>query len=304
MNRRRIGWLASLLAALALFVAVPVMGGEEQTSTEASGVKSNTEERVQEEVDEKLAERREAMLKEAHAALDETNAALRALEEGKNQEALEALARATGKLELLVARDPELALAPVDMQVVTYDLYATPKAIRAARDEAETLLEDGKVQEARVLLSTLASEIVISVRNLPLATYPDAIKAISPLIDEGKSEEAQVALRAALNTIVVTKHVVSLPVLRAGHLLAEAEELLGKEERSEQEQEQIDQLVATARAQLEIAEVLGYGRDADYEKFREQVAELEAKIRGDEPTEGTFARLRQSLAGLQTSFFD
>jgi hypothetical protein len=134
------------------------------------------------------------------AGLDETHVALKALEEGKSKEALEALARATGKLELLAARDPDLAVAPVDVDVVTHDLYATPRAIREAREEAGELLEDGKVQEARRLLSGLASEIVIRVTNLPLATYPDAIKEISPLIDRGETEEAKSALRAALNT--------------------------------------------------------------------------------------------------------
>lgn len=70
------------------------------------------------------------------------------------------------------------------------------------------------VQRARSLLEGLGSEIVFTVTNLPLATYPDAIKAIVPMIDEGRIKEAKVALGLALNTLVLTNHVVPLPILR------------------------------------------------------------------------------------------
>lgn len=279
----------------ALFLGVPFASHAEEEISEF---------KVQEEVDEKLAARRAAMLEEAHAALDETNSALQALEEGNSKEALEALARSAGKLELLVARDPSLALAPVDVAYTTYDIYATPEAIRAARAEAEDLLEDGKVQRARALLSGLASEIVISVTNLPLATYPDAIKAISPLIDEGKTEEAKAALHAALNTLVVTNQVIPLPILRARHLLDSAEELAMKEEVSEEEEKKIGESVEGARAQLEMAELLGYGDKKGYQKFEDQIAELETKIRGGDETRGVFAKLRKTLTGFQTALID
>ena len=36
--------------------------------------------------------------------------------------------------------------------------------------------------------------------QIPLATYPAAIKAVAPLIDAGHMEEAKAALEAALNT--------------------------------------------------------------------------------------------------------
>jgi len=280
---------------VALFLGVPFASHAEEKISEF---------KVQEEVDEALAARRAAMLEEAHAALDETNAALQLMEEGNSEEALEALARATGKLELLVARDPRLALAPVDVAFTTYDIYATPEAIRAARDEAEDLLEDGKVQRARALLSGLASEIVISVTNMPLATYPDAIKAISPLIDEGKTEEAKAALRAALGTLVVTDQVIPLPILRARHLLESAEQLAMKEAVPEEDKKKISESVEGARAQLEIAELLGYGDKKSYRKFEDQIAELETKIHGGDQPRGAFAQLRKSLGKFQAALID
>jgi len=74
------------------------------------------------------------------------------------------------------------------------------------------LLKKGRVQDARALVSGLASEIIIEVVNIPLATYPDAIKAVVPLIEAGKVKEAKAALVAALNTLVITRHIIPLPM--------------------------------------------------------------------------------------------
>jgi hypothetical protein len=268
------------------------------------------------------------MLQEAQDALEETNNALAALDQGKTKDALDALSRATGKLEMVVARDPELALAPVDVRIVTHDLYATPDRIRKARDEAEQLLDDGRVQDARAVLSDLASEIVISVTSLPLATYPDAIKAASPLIDAGKIDEAKATLNSALDTLVVTDHVIALPVLRAHEMLDEAEDLVngrtkeaatqetakaaktskaasGDETQvSENVQKRIDELIEGARKQLEMADLLGYGEESEHAEFRKQIAELEKRIHGDQETGGLFAHLRKSLDDFDASLFD
>jgi hypothetical protein len=63
------------------------------------------------------------------------------------------------------------------------------------------------------------------VTELPLATYPAAIRAVAPLIDAGKTAEAEAALYAALNTLVIETYVVPLPRVRAQAMLREAEKL-------------------------------------------------------------------------------
>jgi len=305
-----LGLLAAMLLAVAPSIAPIARAG---TNDDAS-IQEVPEPGVQQELDKQLAKRRHAMLEEAHSALDETNAALQALDTGDSKTALDALERATGKLELLVARDPALALAPVDIDFVTHDLYATPDDIRIARSQAEDLLDDGQVQQARSILSGLASEIDIRVTNIPLATYPDAIKEVTPLIDDGKTEEAKEALNIALGTLVVTHNVISLPVLRARAALDEAQDLVKTngsskgdqakaESPSKQDQAKIQGLVDTAREQLEIAELLGYGNEKDYETYRKQIAELEGKIGENQETDSVFAKLRRSLDEFETSFF-
>jgi hypothetical protein len=74
----------------------------------------------------------------------------------------------------------------------------------------------------------MASETVVSVSNIPLATYPAAIKDAAKLIDENKTNEAKSALQTALNTQVVTETIIPLPVVLAQASLKEAETLAEK----------------------------------------------------------------------------
>ena len=53
-------------------------------------------------------EKRKALLGDATGAIQDTQAALQHLDEGKTKEALAALQRATGKLDIILARDPKL----------------------------------------------------------------------------------------------------------------------------------------------------------------------------------------------------
>jgi len=175
-----------------------------------------------------ISQHRKKIIDEAVSALAETKNALRALDEKKTEEALAALERASGKLNIVLARDPKLALAPIDIGVTTHDVYATLDTIKKAKEQAEEYLEDGEVQKARVLVRDLASEIIISVVSIPLQTYPDAIKAVAPLIDRGKIDEAKVAIEVALSTLVVVDHIIPLPLVRADVKVAEAEALAQK----------------------------------------------------------------------------
>ena len=67
------------------------------------------------------------------------------------------------------------------------------------------------MQKARPIVANLASEIVIETDNLPMATYPAAIKSAARLIDSGKIDDAKAELARALNTLVVTSVAFPLP---------------------------------------------------------------------------------------------
>ena len=237
------------------------------------------------------------------SALQETFNALKALEAGKKEEALKALANATGKLELVVARDPKLAFAPVDVSMTTFDVLATAQDVTMARKEVMRLLKEGNLPAARELLNSLRSEVVVSVAAIPLATYPDAIKAVTPLIDQGKVEEAKAALEAALSTLVVTRHVIPLPLLRVDEALVIAEVLAEKKDRDEKENQALENALDAAVEQLKLAEALGYGTHADYEVLQDQIREIREKVSGGKSGTGFFEKLKQSLLELKADIF-
>jgi len=302
MKTTKLEMLLVALISLGLTTSTKVLA-EDTALPEKPQEQSEATESVQPEVDKqstgKAVDKRQKILAEAGVALDETAKALKALDEDKPEDALAALETATGKLELILARDPGLALAPVDVEVVTYDLLASLDTVKAMIEEAEDYLEDGEVQKARPLVANLASEIQFRTTSIPLATYPDAIKAITPLIDEGKLDEAGAALHAALNTLVVsTDEVLPLPKLRAERLLENAEALAENEKRTLKDNETLANLLTEARNQLKMAELLGYGTKESYKPMYEQLDQIEAKTVGGKGGKGWFDRIKEQLSEL------
>ncbi len=269
---------------------------------ESAQEKSATSQSVQAQVDKasakKVATQTSKITKEAVAAVEETMKALEALEKGKTDDALKSLETATGKLELILTRDPALALIPVNVDVVTYDLYADVDTVKAVVKEAQQALDDGKVQTARHLMESLSSEVVISTTNIPLGTYPEAIKAISPLLDKGKIEEAKVALKTALSSLVVSTEVVPLPLLRSQYLLDKAESLAENKERDEKQNASLDALLKGAEEELHLAEVLGYGNGHEFKPLYEQIKAIKKKAAGGNGGSGWFDEMKKLLSEL------
>jgi hypothetical protein len=268
-------------------------------ATMAKPVEKPAQQQADQNTQDQMAERRKRIAEEATAAIRETQDALKALDQAKKTEALAALERATGKLELILAREPKLALAPMGVSTVTYNVIADIEAVKAARKEAERLLDDGRLQQARHLIRDLASENVISVTNIPLATYPTAIKTAVKLVDENKIDEAKHVLQSALNTLVVTDTIVPLPVVSAQEVLKNAEQLTEKKDRTAEENTKLKDLLKKARTDLEFAQALGYGTEKDFKELYDQVSEIEKKTEGGKSGTGFFARVKSSLSSLE-----
>lgn len=271
------------------------MGFEPETqSTETQSV----QEKVDAKTDDEVGEKRKEIISEATAAVAQTRDALQALEDGKTEEALAALEKVTGKLALIIAREPELALAPLDVSVITHDLYATPETVNRQVKAAEKLLEDGAVQAAREILFLLASETRIRTTNVPLATYPDAIKAVVPLIDDGKVDKAKNALQLALNTLVVTEEVIPLPVMRAEALLTAAEELAENDDRTTEQNQKLTDMLNAARNQIKLAQALGYGEKKMFKPIYKEIEAIEQKTKEGKSGVGFFDRLPGMFMGF------
>jgi YfdX protein len=302
LTLRRTILLASLMSLAGLVMTAPSISADSalpakpQAQSEAS---QSVQPNVDKQTADAAAEKRKKLFADATAALNETHKALKALENKNTDVALKALAEVTGKLDLIVARDPKLALTPVDTEVITYDVLSNFDTIKSVIQEAKAHLNDGEIQKARPLVANLASEIQYRTRHIPLATYPAAIKAIVPLIDAGKIDEAKTRLQAALNTLVVTTDdVIPLPKLRAEHLLKQAQELAEKKDRSKEENDKLTKNLQAAREQLQVAELLGYGKKTDFNPIYQQISEIENKSAGGKSGTGWFEKLKQQLADM------
>ncbi len=273
----RLKSLSSLIGlTLLLVTALPAQaGGKDHQATQ-----QEVQPQVQAEQRKTIRRGEEEVVKEAFEAVAATKAALAALDAGRTEEALAHLEIANGKLALLVARHPELGLIPIDSQAIIIDFEGDLKAIKKVVDEAEDLLDDGKVQDARALLTPLASEIRITTTNLPLALYPDIIKKVAPLIDQGKIKEAKETLVEALNTLVITESVIPIPVLRAEAMLRKAAELAHAKQ---PERGEVLRYLDNAKYQLRVAQALGYGDiDKDYKPLYDAIEDLEKQVKREQ----------------------
>lgn len=295
----------AVVAASFLFASGPVFATDKTeaqrlgTPEKQSGATEAVQPQVDEKADKKAAEQRKKIMEEAHAAIAESRKALKALDDGKTEEALKALELAIGRMELIVARDPALALARVDVNVKVYDLFASLDTLKKAVKQAKEYLDDGEVQLARPLVANLASEMVVESVNIPLATYPDAIKAVVPLIDKGEIDKAKAAIQTALNTLVVVKEeVIPLPVVRAKELLKKAETLAEKKDRTSEESKELATLLDDAENQLKMAEVLGYGKKKAFKPMYEQLDTIREKTKDKKSGKGFFTKIKDQISNM------
>ena len=307
---QRFGLVVLIVMGLVLW-PVHAHTAEPDVAQETTEDRQAVQDSVQDEATRQLDEKRKELIADAGAALDETEKALTALDDGDTRAALDSLALATGKLELIVARDPELALAPVGVDLISRDFVGDLETIEGTRTVIEEMIDDGKIQQARPLIRDFASELIVETTNLPLATYPEAIKLATAMIDEGDTEGAKRTVQTALATLVITEDVIPLPILRAELLLAKAEAGLSgietaKEEAAQQEDADVTkpaEYVEAARKELEIAEALGYGVDTDYADVRESLEQLDEQIEAKDDTGGIFRTLADNFSELRARIF-
>jgi len=288
--------------AIAALVLTNTALAETAGSADVQGTAKVAKE-VQQKTKTEAGKQRGTIIKEAVAALTQTKNAIIALEKKNKQAALDALAMVTGKLDIIIAREPDMANAPIDVRVETYDLISSVDMVKKAVKTAQDLLDDGEVQLAREILIGLVDEIDLIVTSIPLASYSDGIKAVAKLVDEEKYDEAQEAIYELLSTLVVTRNVIPLPILRAEELLKKADELAAKKDRSEEENKKLAALLSDTRSQLKMAEVLGYGDKKQYKEFYRQIKEIEKKTKGGKFGKGFMDTLKKSLADFKAKIF-
>jgi hypothetical protein len=233
---------------------------------------------------------------EAIAAIVETRNAVKAIEAGRNDQALAAIERATGKINVLVARNPATALIPAAAQVDVIDTAPEElELIQHLTGAVEDAVDEKDFPWARVVLDRLRSEIRVRTFNLPLATYPTAMKEAARLLDAQNPADATAVLKTALNTLVVVERVIPLPVAVAQSAINEAQSL------RDSDKERAQQFLTVARTELERAKELGYaGEDEEYATLNDAIAKIESQLQGGEDTESAFSRLKDRIAAFFT----
>ncbi len=232
---------------------------------------------------------------QAVKAVADTILVLDLLDQGKSKEALEKIKDVIGELEVVLAANKDAKLVPVRTYSVVVDLKMGVEQVKDALKQVKGLLDDGKVQEARILLSTLQSEIDIVVEQLPLATYPDAMKLASKYIVDGKLDQAKSIITTALNSMVVETIVIPLPLIRAYDLVDEASKI------AKTNKDQALKYLDNARKQLKIAKALGYvqGSETEYQDLHKRIDDIEKEIQGSNKPEAMFQELLNKLRKLK-----
>jgi len=207
---------------------------------------------------------------------------------------LAAIEQATGKINILLARNPATALIPVSLEVEVID--AAPhdsKAIAEIAKNASKAVDDKNYPAARVLLYALTSEIRVRTYNLPLATYPAALQEAAHLLDQKEPLEASKVLLTALDTLMAVDRVTPLPLFLAREAIEQAKA------KSRTDKAMAQTLVETAKKETERAKELGYaGRDPEYVALNTDISNLEKQLKGNEDATSVFRQARGSIVGV------
>ena len=235
---------------------------------------------------------------DAVAAIKQVEQAAGLLKREKYEEALNQLNSADKSLEVAIAADPSLKLIPVVQDVSTYDLVASPKAVKDEVNAITKELKSGNVQEARVRLDQLRSELITNYVYLPVEIYPAAIKEAVKEIGAKQYSQAEVTIDTAMNSLVQEVEVMPLPVSLANDAILDAE----AKRSTDREQALWD--LDYAHEQMLTAERLGYfyGDTEDYKAALQHIENLRSAISGKSEVDNLFTKAREGLKHLVDKF--
>ncbi len=240
------------------------------------------------------------LVKEAIDSLHLTAKTLADLDKNDIKSAKSDLEKALGKLEVILSAKNAPKLLPIESSVKSVDFIGTKDDIKSTIKSVQKLLKENKVQDARVLLNTLQSEIDVTVVSLPLATYPDALKLAASYIHDGKIEKAKGVLEIALSTFDSVTHIIPLPLIKATDLIA-VSQLLAKDGKKDE----AIKYLSVAQEQLDIAKELGYVSKSDttYESLAKEIKEIQKEIKGKNEAQKLFDKLKKNLKDFKEKIF-
>jgi hypothetical protein len=270
----------------------------QQQNTSVSRQRQDAERQVRPEVEKQRNEQnrqaQSTLNQDAIGAIDQTRNAINAIGAGKNHEALSDIETATGKINILLARNPATALIPVQAEIDVIDnAPRDEKTLKRLSSDAESAVALRDYPTARVLLDGLRSEIRERTYSLPLATYPIALQNAARSLDAGKANDASNVLLTALNTLVIVDHVTPIPLVLARAAVETAQD------KSKTDKNTAQTLLTTAGNELKLCSQLGYASHVpEYASLNDEIGTLQKQLKGTADTGSFFARLRSDMEKL------
>jgi len=229
----------------------------------------------------------EKIVQEAVDAVKLTQDVVTAINSGKKDEAIKTIEKAIGKLEVVMSAPNAPILIPLNASVVVSAFKGSAYDVENAVITSIALLQNKRVQDARMIVEKLKDEIDVVTINLPLATYPGALKRAASFLHQNKLKEAKEVLMTALNTLVEVDLITPIGIIQAQDLIIAAKSVA-----------KTDKKLALAHLEgakeaLKKAEALGYTSRSDttYKMLNEQINKIEKEIKGKNEAEKLFDKL-------------
>jgi hypothetical protein len=231
------------------------------------------------------------VVREAVEAVKLTQEVLIALDNNKKDEAIKTLEKAIGKLEVVMSNPKAPALIPLSASVIVSEFPGSAYDVENAVITSIALLQHKRVQDARLIVQGLKDEIDFVTVNMPLATYPAALKLAAKYLHEDKVKEARAVIATALNTFVEVDVVTPIGILQAQELIAAASQVAKSDKKLALAH------LAAAKAALKKAEALGYTSTSDttYQMLNDAITKIEKEVRGKNKAEKLFEELIAKL---------
>lgn len=231
------------------------------------------------------------LISEAVKAIQYTQDALVYLNGKDVKKAKESIKKAIGELSGLLNKPNTPYLLPIDVQMNAYQFNGDVKDVAKLVNQAKILVADNKLPEAREVLNSLRDEIEIDTVNLPIATYPATLNLALKYINKNKINNAKDVLAMALSTLVETKTIIPIPLIKAHALVAKAQEIIKKDKK------QALKYLDEAKHQLVLAETLGYTSKSNttYKMLKDEITKLESEIKKGHKTGSIFDDLLKKI---------
>jgi len=269
--------------------------------TSLSMDKKDLDAKVIKEIEKEIIKRKVEITAKTLTTISQTQDLIVEIDKGNTKKAIKKGKELIGDLEVLLAKDPSLALIPINVTYQKEEFVADIKTVRDAVKLVKKAIKKGHYRVASDILKDLRSEMVISTYLLPAATYPEAIKAAVVLLEDGKKEEAKLALIAVLNTLVIETEVVPLPVLNAEQMVIEAALIDAKDHTKVDD---VINLLNNADYQLQLAEELGYGKkDKEYGALADVIKELKKSVKAKKDSKSKFDALKEKIRTFKERLF-